>query len=108
MNHGLTEDNLERIVRIFKENSAVERVILYGSRAIGTHRPGSDIDLAVLGERLTFNDLLSLSIQLEELGLLYSFDIQHYEKIQNPDLIDHIRRVGLVLYEAIGEVHVRP
>ncbi|AQG77910.1 nucleotidyltransferase domain-containing protein [Spirosoma montaniterrae] len=100
MNAGLPNEILEQITTVFQRNEAVEQAILYGSRAMGTHRLGSDIDLAVSGSGLTFSKLLSLMSQLEDLDLLYSFDVQQLEKITNADLIDHIKRVGICIYTA--------
>ncbi len=100
MNIGLSSDVLEQIATVLRQNPAVERAILYGSRAMGTYRSGSDIDMAVAGKDLTFNGLLALMNQLEDLDLLYSFDVQQYEKIQNTDLIDHINRVGICIFSS--------
>ncbi|AUD06392.1 nucleotidyltransferase domain-containing protein [Spirosoma pollinicola] len=101
MKYGLTAENLTQITQVFKRNPAVLKVYLYGSRAMGTNRPGSDIDLAVSGNQLTFNDFLNLTIQLEELDLLYVFDVQHLDKIKNPDMLNHINRVGIPIYVAM-------
>ena len=99
MKYGLTREVLEQIRDVFRKNRAVDQVLLYGSRAMGTHRPGSDIDLAISGTALTFSILLDLTIRLDELELLYTFDLQRLDAIKNPDLIDHIQRVGISIYE---------
>ena len=85
---------------VFARHTAVERVILYGSRALGTHRNGSDIDLAVSGNQLTFSKLLDLLIDLDKLELLYTFDIQNLQTISNSDLLNHIHRVGVLIYQS--------
>lgn len=94
MGYGLTEHTLERIIDIFNKNPKIEEVILFGSRAIGNYREGSDVDLALKGKNLDMDELLKLSAELDELDLPYHFDLLIYEKIENRDLLDHICRVG--------------
>lgn len=76
----------------------MESAILFGSRAKGTFRSGSDVDLAVRGCSET--DVIQLSAALnEETVLPYFFDVVAYETIQNDDLVEHIDRVGITIYE---------
>lgn len=98
MKFGLPDELLSDLNEVFARHSAIEHVWLYGSRAMGTYRPGSDIDLAVSGAALTFRDVLALQIDLDDLERLYTFDVQHLEKITNPDLLGHIRRAGVLIY----------
>jgi uncharacterized protein len=98
MNYGISDTDFQAILTIFRDTSEVEEVILYGSRAKGTHRPGSDIDLAVKGPELTHSLFIDLLIILDELDLLYRIDVVRYESIKNQDLLDHIRRVGVRVY----------
>ncbi|WP_420151879.1 nucleotidyltransferase domain-containing protein [Spirosoma sp.] len=100
MKYGLSAEVLHAIQTVFARNPSVERVILYGSRALGTYHNGSDIDLAVTGTQLTFQKLLALQIDLENLELLYRFDVLNLKTISNPDLLDHIQRVGILIYQA--------
>ena len=74
-------------------------MILYGSRAMGTYRRGSDIDIALFGENLSNQTIFDIQEEIEALYLPYSFDISIWERIENEDLLDHIRRVGKVFYE---------
>jgi hypothetical protein len=67
---------------------------------MNTHRPGYDIDLALTSTNLPFGRLLAISSQLEELGTLYSFDVVDMSRLKNLALIDHINRVGIVIYQA--------
>lgn len=98
MKYGLSESNINLIISIFKAATEVEEVILFGSRAKGSYRPGSDIDLAIKGPELTHSQFLDLLIKLDELDLLYRIDVVRYESIKNQDLLDHIRRVGVRVY----------
>lgn len=99
MKYGLREDVLEDIINIFAKHSKIERVLLYGSRAKGNYRRGSDIDLTLVGENIDMQDINRIYLELDELYLPYSFDLSIFEKIENEDLIDHINRVGIIIYE---------
>lgn len=100
MNLGLPEPVLQAIRHVLATEPAIDRVVLYGSRAKGTHRPGSDIDLVIDGPRLTQTQLLRLATALDGLDLPYAIDLSLLHEIGNPDLLDHIRRVGLPIYPA--------
>ncbi len=95
---GLEIDIESEIIKVFKSNSRIEKVILFGSRAMGTNSPSSDIDLAIVGEELNLDDIITLHMKLDELWLPYKFDIQILSRIQEPALSDHIRRVGKEVY----------
>ena len=97
--YGLDEAVIKNLKRIFSEFPAVEKVILYGSRAMGTYRNGSDIDITLLGKNLSNQTIFGIQDEIEELYLPYSFDISIFDRIDNEDLIDHIKRVGKVFYE---------
>jgi predicted nucleotidyltransferase len=96
MKYGLADATLEEILAVFRENSHVEEVILFGSRAKGTFRPGSDIDLAVKGN-LTFQEFIKLLVKLDELEMLYKIDAINYQTIKSQELLDHINRLGVSL-----------
>lgn len=98
MNYGLPEPTLRAIRRVLASEPAIHRAILYGSRAKGTHRPGSDIDLAIDGPSLTHDRLLRLATALDNLDLPYAIDLSLLHEIENPELLDHIRRVGITFY----------
>lgn len=99
MKYGLSERVLDQILSVFLSYPKVDKAILYGSRAKGNYRPGSDIDITLFGDNLTILDLHNLEIMLDELYLPYSFDLSIFEKLQNEDLIDHINRVGKVMFD---------
>lgn len=95
--YGLQDGTYQKIVNRLAEFPKVERVKIYGSRAKGNYRNGSDIDLALWGP-LTFSDIAHIRSELEELPTLYKFDVLHYETLDHADLKDHIDRVGKDLY----------
>ncbi len=96
---GLTESTIAAINGVFAACPQVERVILYGSRAKGTQRNGSDIDLTIVGKEVTHDQLLALANRLDDLLLPYKIDLSLLRQIDNPDLLEHIRRVGVVFFE---------
>ena len=99
MPFGLKQNQINAINSIFKEYNAIERVIIYGSRAKGTYKPGSDIDLVVEGNDLTFSELMSVENKLDDLLLPYKIDLSKKTGISSEELLKHIQRVGKVFYE---------
>ncbi|SNS43263.1 Nucleotidyltransferase domain-containing protein [Anaerovirgula multivorans] len=99
MKYGLKESILASILEIFSRHSKIEKVLLYGSRAKGNYKNGSDIDLTLVGKNINLEDINKLHLELDELYLPYGFDLSIFEKIENKDLIDHINRVGIIIYE---------
>ncbi len=99
MKFGLKEHIIDKIQQVFSSVSQVEEAILYGSRAKGNFRNGSDIDLVLKGKGLDLRVMNQLSEQLDDLLLPYMLDISVYRQISDPDLLDHIRRVGVIFYQ---------
>ncbi len=93
MQYGLKESEIAALQKIFKKYG-VSEVILFGSRAKGTYRSGSDIDLAVGGEDVDLNKILDLLVDIDELYLPYRVDIVNLSTISNAQLRKHIERVG--------------
>jgi len=94
MPYGIPDSTLNTIQSVIRQNKGVMRAILYGSRAKGTYRNGSDIDITLDGETLSFDDLLRIESQLDALDLPYRFDVSLYRELTHPDLLQHIQRVG--------------
>ena len=105
MNHGLSEPAEERIRGVLAHFPEVEKAVLYGSRAEGTHRPGSDIDLTLYGSGLGQSLLARIDEELDDLLLPYQMDLLLFASLTHPALLDHIRRVGVVLYERSPVTH---
>lgn len=96
---GLTASDIGLIVAAISACEHVDEVLIFGSRAKGTHKPGSDVDLALKGDNLTYDDLLGLSAELNEYQPLpYMFDLVDYSHLDNPRLKAHIDRVGVLLF----------
>jgi predicted nucleotidyltransferase len=99
MNHGLTSETVDRIRSVLARFSDVEKAVLYGSRAKGNYKPGSDVDLTLFGSGLNASILSQINSALDDLLLPQKIDLSIFAKISHADLIDHIRRVGVVFYE---------
>ena len=98
MPYGLTDTQLAQIRQVLLETTHLERAVLFGSRAKGTHKPGSDVDLALMGDTLQFKDRLQLDNELDDLNLPVNFDLVMYGQISDPAVREHIDRVGVTLY----------
>ena len=96
---GLSSSVVEKIIKVLREYPEIDQAILYGSRAKGNYRVGSDIDLALIGKAFTERQLLELEVQLDELLLPYKIDLNRMEVIENQDLVEHIKRVGKLFYQ---------
>lgn len=103
MNDGLDAAMRERIRAVLRLVPRVRRAVLFGSRAMGSHRPASDIDLALEGEQLATTDLLFLYGRLEALELPLTVDLVLRESITNPAFEDHIARHGVEWYRRDDE-----
>lgn len=99
INTGLNNSDIEKIRNVFALYSEVEKVILYGSRAKGTYKPASDIDLTLVGAKLDLSIQQKIESELDDLMLPYKFDISIYHQISNKELIEHIERVGKVFFD---------
>lgn len=95
---GLKPDVIDAISKVFSAFPEVEEVILYGSRAKGNFKPGSDIDLCLVGADLTLPSLLKIDTDLDDLLLPYKIDLSIRDHIDNPDLLAHIQRAGVSFY----------
>jgi predicted nucleotidyltransferase len=96
---GLSKKTVSILITALSKHAAIDRAIIYGSRAKGNYREGSDIDLTLDASDLSTQDLSRLWHELDESSLPYLFDISKLQDIQNPDLLEHIQRVGIVLFE---------
>jgi predicted nucleotidyltransferase len=99
---GLKPGDLEMICRILEKEPNIEQALIFGSRAKGNYKPGSDVDIALKGKNLTSQSVTDVSFQLNEETIMpYKFDVLNYHTIQEPALVKHINSVGIVFYENI-------
>lgn len=99
---GLTEAELGTICSVFRATPAITRVILFGSRAKGTAKHYSDIDLAIEGP-LSERQVAEVAMKLDELPLPYKFDVKSLTSIRHLPLKEHIDRVGITIYKKAGD-----
>ena len=98
MKFGLNDKTLTKINSVFAKYPEVEEVIIYGSRAKGNFREGSDIDITLKGQSLNDSVLSNIFWEIDDLNTPYLFDISIYDQLDSPDLAEHINRVGQVFY----------
>jgi predicted nucleotidyltransferase len=101
MMFGLKDKIIDKINLVFFQYENIERVILYGSRAMGNYKRGSDIDLSIISEtgQLNFSEIAKIENQLDDLMLPYKIDLSLMKQISDPALIDHIHRAGIIFYQ---------
>ncbi|WP_198416769.1 nucleotidyltransferase family protein [Marinilabilia rubra] len=94
---GLSKTTIDRLLNVFNKFDVVQQVILFGSRAKGNFKEGSDIDLALIGDGLNFETIRKLEIKIDDLMLPYDVDLIIYDKIKETKLKEHIKRMGVEL-----------
>lgn len=100
MKYGLSDQALEKIQDVFTRYPQVEEAVLYGSRARGDYKNGSDIDLTLRGgDALTHTILSRIANDLDDQLLPYTIDLSIFKNIRNPEMVDQIKRVGVALYK---------
>jgi predicted nucleotidyltransferase len=91
---------IEKIRSVMRGYTDIKHLVLFGSRAKGSAKNGSDIDLAIVGNKIGFRELCKLGAKLDELDLPYKIDIINYDSITNQELKEHIDRVGIELFSS--------
>ena len=100
MQHGLSAQTLQKIRDVFVRYPQVEEAVLYGSRARGDYKNGSDIDLTLRGgTELTHTILSQIANDLDDQLLPYTIDLSIFKNIRNLEMIEQIKRVGVALYK---------
>jgi uncharacterized protein len=99
MRYGLADNTINDVVVLIASCPNVEEVVLFGSRAKGNFKRGSDIDLAILGSEVTLATINDISTKIDELYLPYTFDFIIHNHVDSDDLLAHIHRVGISLYK---------
>lgn len=98
-NYGISERSFHLLLKTFLSFPEIDEVLLFGSRAKGNFRTGSDIDLAIKGKNVGPDLILKLkSIFNERLPIPYEVDVVGYENLDNKSLQEHIDRAGVVIY----------
>ncbi len=109
MKFGLPSEVVRKITAVFAQYPQVESATLYGSRAKGNYKTGSDIDLTLHGDSdLTLSVVYRILDDLDDLLLPYTIDLSIFHEISDADVIDHIQRVGVSFYERDTAVAEHP
>ncbi|MEY4875215.1 MAG: hypothetical protein RL708_364 [Bacteroidota bacterium] len=99
---GLLASDMVIIKSVLHQYSEIETAILFGSRAKGNYKNGSDVDIALKGKNLTDGIINKIHFELNNETLLpYKFDVLNYQTITNKELQEHIDRVGKILFQAL-------
>lgn len=96
---GLNSSAVAGMRAVLTKFPQVSRAILYGSRAKGNFKPGSDIDICLDGDGLTFRTMLTIASALDALELPHKVDIVLRGLITNPELLNEINRTGAIFYQ---------
>lgn len=96
--HGLTQRDVQTLSEIFRKFPEIKIVYLYGSRAIGTYKQGSDIDLAIMNEDVSEKVIRAVKAEVEDSSLPYFVDITNFPMLTHKELAEHIQRVGIPFY----------
>lgn len=98
--YGLTDNELEKLCNLFRKHEEIEQAVLYGSRAKGNFKPFSDIDITLMGDRLTYNTLSSLSDEIDRPAFALQRRPFHLWQIKE------CRPFGT--YTPYGNTHIQP
>ncbi len=99
MTDGLKAEYRAAIIDILAANERVERVVLFGSRAMETFTPASDVDIALFGDHLTLTDQANLATAVDELPMAQRVDLLLYKTVDNEALRKHIEQHGVEWYQ---------
>lgn len=98
MGLGISEEYITKLKNLFSNNPKIKEAVVFGSRAKGTNKPGSDIDIALKGENIELDDILNLSVAIDKFWIPNKIDLVIYNRINEPELIEHINRVGKTIF----------
>jgi predicted nucleotidyltransferase len=97
--HGLGEKTIAQVASVLARFSEVRKAVLFGSRAKGTHKRGSDIDLALIGDQLDWRTVGRIDSALDDLPVPYRFSLIRFSEATDPEVADHVQRVGIPIFQ---------
>ena len=95
---GLEANVIQDIIEVISRFEKVSKVVVFGSRAKGTYKKYSDIDICLFGDVDIF-EAQKIKSTIDELNIIYEVDVVSYDTITNALLCEHIDRVGVVVYD---------
>ena len=96
---GIPQADSQRLLELIRSHPHVQKNVLYGSRALGRQRAGSDIDICLVAPSMALGELLELGAALDDLLLPWNVDLQLRHLIAHEDLLSHLDRAGHLLWE---------
>jgi predicted nucleotidyltransferase len=96
--HGLADKTVAQVVGVLAGFPEIKKAVLFGSRAKGTHKRGSDIDLALIGDNLNWRTVGRIDSALDDLPVPHRFSLVRFGKRTDPEVAAHIRRVGIPFF----------
>lgn len=99
MKFGLKEETIQKINAVFARYPEIDAVVIYGSRAKGNFREGSDIDITLKGTAVTERIRSQGWLDIDDLNTPYLFDISVYHQLKSESLLEHINRASKILYQ---------
>lgn len=97
---GLPESAIVSLRKVLESHPNVQEATLYGSRAMGTFRNNSDIDLTLHGEEIDWQEFLTIEREIDDLLLPWKVDLSIYHQIDNEELREHIQRMGVCFWQS--------
>ncbi len=98
-NFGLPKRTIDELLSYFKSKPDIERVLIFGSRAKGTYRNGSDIDFAIWTDN--HDDFFRIAGELDELPTPYKFDVIDYKTLTHQGMLNSINNDGKLFYQQV-------
>ncbi len=107
MDYGLSKEVIQKICAVFESYSDIDEAIIFGSRAKGNYKTGSDIDITLQGSSLTLEKIYEIKRSLDDLAVPYEFDLSLFDLITSSELIGHIKRLGISFYSKRRQEEVK-
>lgn len=98
-NSGLKDYHQQQLITLISRNHNVERIVLFGSRALNTFKDRSDIDLVLAGSNLTLSHIAEMQNEIEETTIPQKVDILLFHQITSEALLEHIREHGVIWFD---------
>lgn len=100
--YGLLQRDIDYILKTLEAFPEVKKAALFGSRALGNYKKGSDIDLSLFGAEIDHDLVIQINSKLnEEVPIPYFVDVVDFKSIRNKKLQEHIERQGIIIYEKV-------
>lgn len=99
MSFGISSESLSKLINLFEQTPKITEIKIYGSRALGSYKEGSDIDITIMNNGFSYNDLLQLTNKIDDLLIPYKVDISIFNELDNKELIEHINKHGVGFYK---------